>query len=195
MSKVGISNLHYAVMDASHQDSATANPQYGTIKAPTCGIVSANIQANSNTAKLFADNILWESETSMQDGTLDLDVADLPLEVQADLLGHTYDSTGKTLIKKSSDTAPYVAVGGEFLMANGKKLAFWLYKVKFQEPSQSGNTKGDNTEFQTNAIQGTFSALKGGGDNVGRWQYSQEFGSTDATTTFYTSVPLAAVSP
>lgn len=193
MSKVGISNLHYAKMTT--EDTATTNPVYGTIQAPSCGIVSADVQVSSNTAKLYADNILWDSETAMGDITLNLDVADLPLSVQADLLGHTYDSTAGTLIKKSTDTAPYVAIGFEFLMASGKKLCVWLYKGKFEEPNQTGNTKGENTEFQTNSITGTFASLKGGGDNKARWQYSQEVAAADATTTFYASIPLAAVSP
>lgn len=189
MSKVGISNLHYATV--ATEDQATSNPTYGTIKAPSCGIVSADIQVASNTANLYADNMLWDTESSMGEVTLTLDLADLPLEVQADLLGHTYDSTDKTLIKKASDTAPYTAVGFEFLMAGGKKLAVWLYKGKFQEPNQQANTKGENTEFQSNEVTGTFVALKGTGQNTGRWQYSQEFDASDATTSFYASVPLA----
>lgn len=191
MSKVGISKLHYARITT--EDTATANPVYGAVEAPSCGIVSADVQVASNTAKLYADNMLWDTETAMGDVTLTLDVADLPLEVQAALLGHEYDSTDKTLIKKSSDAAPYVAVGFEFLMASGKKLCVWLYKGKFQEPNQNANTKGENTEFQTNSITGTFAALKGAADNTGRWQYSKEFEASASTDAFYASVPLASL--
>ena len=195
MAKVGISKLHYAIIDSSHEDSPTSNPTYGTIKAPNCGIVSADVSVDSNKVSLYADNMVWESETSMGDINLSLDLADLPLEVQADLLGHTYSSTDHTLIKKSSDTAPYVAVGFEFLLAGSKKLAVWLYKGKFAEPNMNGQTKGENTEYQTNEISGIFAALKGGGDNTGRWLYAQEFGSSASTDSFYTSVPLAAYTP
>lgn len=191
MAKVGISKLHYAAI--STEDTPTSNPVYGTIKAPNCGIVSAEVTTDSNKVSLYADNMVWESEVSMGDINLSLDLADLPLEVQADLLGHTYDSTEKTLIKKSSDTAPYVAVGFEFLMAGGKKLAVWLYKGKFSEPNMNGQTKGENTEYQTNETSAIFAALKGAGDNTGRWLYAKEFDANAATDSFYTSVPLAAV--
>lgn len=193
MAKVGISNLHYAPI--STEDTATANPVYGTVKAPTVGMVSADLQANSNKVSLYADNILWATESVLGEIDLSLDLAELPLEVQADLLGHTYDSTGKTLIKKSTDNAPYCAVGFEFLMDSGKKLCVWLYKGKFAEPQQSGQTKGENTEYQTNEITATFAGLKGAGDNKGRWQYCKEFDADADTTSFYASIPLATVSP
>ena len=195
MAKIGISKLHYAVMDSSHEDTPTANPQYGTIKAPNCGIVSAEVTTDSNKVSLYADNMVWESEVSMGDINLSLDLADLPLEVQADLLGHTYDSSAKTLIKKSSDAAPYVAVAFEFLMAGGKKLAVWLYKGKFSEPNMNGQTKGENTEYQTNETSAIFAALKGGGDNTGRWLYAKEFNANESTDSFYDAIPLATVSP
>ena len=190
MSKVGISKLHYAVL--STEDSPTSNPAYGTIKAPSCGMVSADIAVASNTATLYADNMIWETETSQGEITLTLDVADLPMDVQADLLGHTYSSTDKTLIKKSSDTAPYVAVGFEFLEGSGKKLCVWLYKGKFAVPGMTGQTKADNTEYQTNELTGTFAALKGTGDNTGRWQYNKEFDADASTDVFYSAVPLAS---
>jgi phi13 family phage major tail protein len=145
MAKVGISKLHYAVL--STEDTPTSNPVYGTIKAPSCGIVSAEVTSDSNRVSLYADNMVWESEVSMGDINLSLDLADLPLEVQADLLGHTYDSTEKTLIKKSSDAAPYVAVAFEFLMSGGKKLAVWLYKGKFQDLEDQNESKGDSINF------------------------------------------------
>ena len=189
MSKVGISRLHYAVL--STEETPTSNPTYGTIKAPSCGMINAEIAVANNTATLYADNMIWETETSQGEVTLTLNVADLPMSVQADLLGHTYSSTDKTLIKKSTDTAPYVAVGFEFLEGNGKKLCCWLYKGKFNVPNMTGQTKGENTEYQTNEITGTFAALKGTGDNTGRWQYNKEFDADASTDTFYSAVPLA----
>lgn len=194
MAKVGVSNLHYAVMDSAHEDSATANPTYGTIKNSGCGVVNADVQVATNTAKLYADNILFAQETSMAEVTVSLELATLPASVVADLLGHTYDSTNKTLISKATDSAPFVAIAFEMLTTEGK-MAVWLYKGKFQENSITANTKGESTQYQTEQITGTFQALKGAGDNAGRWKYSQDFGASDSTASFYASVPLATVSP
>ena len=193
MAKVGISNLHYALM--STEDTPTSNPVYGTIKAPNTGIVQADIQVNVSEAKLYADNKLWASAREFTDGTITLNISDLPMDMAADILGNTYSSTDKTLIKKSSDVPPQIAIGGEFNMQGGKKLAFWCYKVQFSENAQSASTKGQNTEFQTNSLTGTLTALKGGGDNTNRWQYSKAFDANEATTSFFASIPLAALVP
>lgn len=190
MSQVGISKLHYAKITTD--ETTSANPVYGTVQAPTCGLVSVDISTSTNTTSLYADNILWDTETSQGEITANFTIADFPMDMQADLLGHTYDSSAKTLIKKVDDTAPYCAVGFEFLQASGKKLCVWLYKGKFSEPTTSGSTKGENTEFQTSEMTASFSALKGAGGNTGRWMYTQEFGATESTDSFYTTVPLAS---
>ena len=195
MAKIGLKNIHYAIMDASHQDSPTDSPQYGTIKTPNCGAIQIDMQVNVSEAKLYADNKLWASSREFTDGTITLDIADLPMDMAADLLGNTYSSTDKTLIKKASDNPPYVALAGEFNTADGGKLCFWLYKVKFSENAQNGQTKGENTAYQTNSMTGTFTALKGAGDNTDRWQYNKEFASNADTASFYTSIPLATVTP
>lgn len=192
MAKLGISNVHYALM--STEDSATANPAYGQIKKPSCGLISVDLNVNTNKADLYADNILWATETVFQNAEMTINVADLPMDMQADLLGHTYDSDNKTLIKKASDVAPYFAIGFEFLTTTGK-LAVWMYKGKTQPASMSGNTKGENTEYGTNEMQATFAALKGAGDNTARWQYCKEFGANESTDSFYATIPLATVTP
>ena len=189
MAKVGISKLHYAIV--STEDTPTSNPVYSTIKAPSVGLISVDLSVENNTVSLYADNMVWETENSQSNINFSGSIADFPMQAQADLLGHTYNSTDETLIKKSSDTAPYVALGFEFLQSNGKKLCVWLYKGKFAEPNMAGQTKGENTEYQPYDFSATFAALKGSGDNTGRWLYMQEFDATDSTDTFYASVPLA----
>lgn len=193
MAKVGISNLHYAIMSA--EDTASANPTYGTIKKPTVGMVSVDLQVTNNKVDLYADNILWATESVFAGCDLSSDIAELPMDFQADVLGHAFDSTEKTLIKKSDDVAPYCAIGFEFLMDNGKKLCVWMYKGKFAEPQQTGQTRGENTEYQTNTITASFAGLKGAGTNKGRWQYCKEFDADASTDSFYASIPLATVTP
>lgn len=188
MSKIGISNFHYSKMNT--EDTATSDPVYGqAVKVP--GMVSINVETESNTAELYADNMLYEVATSQGKVNVSLDLADLPMDVQADLLGHTYDDTAHTLIKRSSDVPPYVAIQFEFLMGNGKKRCVTLYKGKFAIPAQAGQTKGENVEFQTSSITASFAALKGGAKNKEKWEHDQDFDVAASTDSYYTAIPLA----
>ena len=191
MIKIGISNFHYAVQTA--EESATADATYGTTKAVP-GLVSVDVTKESQTNTLYADNGPYEVAETSGAINVTIDLADLPMEVQADLLGHTYDSTNKTLLKKTSDTAPYVAILFEFLMGNSSKRCVKLYKGRFAEPQQQGQTKGENVEFQTSQISASFVALKGKANNAGKWEFDKDFASADSTAGFYTD-PIVSADP
>lgn len=189
MSKIGISNFHYAKQTA--EETASADATYDTTTAVP-GLVSIEVSTEATQNVLYADNGPYESSSAMGAINVTIDLADLPMSVQADLLGHTYDSTNKTLVKKTSDTAPYVAILFEFLMGNGSKRCVKLYKGRFAEPTQSGQTKGENVEFQTNQITASFVALKGKANNAGKWEFDQDYASTDSTDGFYTASIVSA---
>ena len=189
MSKIGISKFHYAVQSA--EETATTDATYGTTTAVP-GLVSIDVTKESSTNTLYADNGPYEVAENSGAINVTIDLADLPMSVQADLLGHTYDSTNKTLVKKTGDTAPYVAILFEFLMGNGSKRCVKLYKGRFSEPTQSGQTKGENVEFQTSQITASFVALKGKANNAGKWEFDQDFASTESTDAFYTASIVSA---
>lgn len=182
MSKIGISNLHYAVMSTEETSSSPAS--YGTVTAVP-GTVSANITPSSNKATLYADNGPYETASSLGEITLALDLADLDPTVQADLLGHTLGAQGSAtegqLDYKASDVAPYCAVMFEYLLGNGKKRCVKLYKGKFSEPADEGTTKGENVEFQTSSIEATFVQLK----NNGLWKSTKDFDADASTAAWY----------
>lgn len=179
MSKIGIKNFHYAKQTA--EDTATTPATYGEVKSVP-GLVSVEVTPESNTATLYADNGPYETASSMGAVNVTIDLADIDLDVQADLLGHTYDAETKKLDKKTTDVAPYVALMFEFTLANGDNRCVKLYKGKFSLPSESGNTKGENVEFQTSQITASFVQLK----NDARWETVQDI--TGDTSAFYTSV-------
>lgn len=178
MSKIGVSNFHYAKMTT--EDTATTAAVYENTVTAVPGLVSVNVETTSNTATLYADNGPFETASSLGDVNLTVDLADLPLEVQADLLGHTLSSDGQ-LDCKSSDVAPYVAVMFEVLLANGKKRAVKLYKGKFAEPNDAANTRGENVEFQTSEATAAFVQLK----NNQMYKSSKDFDAGADTSAWY----------
>lgn len=181
MSKIGVRNVHYAKQLT--EDTASAAATYDTVKAVP-GLVSIEVTPESNTATLYADNGPYETASSMGQVSVTADLADIDLDVQSDWLGHTYDSSTKTLTKKTTDVAPYVCLMFEFTLANGGTRCVKLFKGKFALPTESGQTKGENVEFQTSNISASFVQLK----NDARWELVQDFAAGESTAAFYASV-------
>ncbi|MNM08204.1 hypothetical protein D3C81_182700 [compost metagenome] len=118
------------------------------------GAITASINPNASTETLFADDGPYETASTIGNIGLELNVADLPIEVQADLLGHTL--AGGVLIRKSSDIPPWIAVGFRSLKSNGSYRYTWLAKGKFSLPEQANQTKADSINWNTATISGSF---------------------------------------
>ncbi|WDU84208.1 major tail protein [Caloramator sp. Dgby_cultured_2] len=144
-------DLYYAKLT---KDDATGV----TYETPilTAGAISAKVSPKSDTQTLYADDGAFETASQLSEITVELELADLPLSVQADLLGHTV--TNGVLEAKNTDQAPYVAIGWRSLKSNGKYRYYWLLKGKFQIPDDESKTKEDKANFQTAKITGTFVA-------------------------------------
>jgi len=147
--KVGLKDLYYAMLT---KDDATG----ATYEAPAlvAGAISAKISAKTDSVTLYADDTAFETASSLGEIDLELEMADLPLSVQAALLGHTVNNG--VLEATNTDVAPYVAVGFRALKSNGKYRYYWLLKGKFQIPDDESKTKEDKVSFQTAKLKGTF---------------------------------------
>lgn len=148
--QIGLKDLYYALLTKDDDMAVT----YET-PAKIAGAINAKISPKVNTSTLYADDGPDEVATALGEIELEMEVKDLPLPVQAALLGHTLGTDG-VLIKNASDIAPYVAVGFKSKKSNGKYRYVWLYKGKFEIQEQEYKTMEDKTEFQTPKIKGTF---------------------------------------
>lgn len=151
----------------------------------TQGVIAKAIQADINISvndvKLYADDVIAETDKSFQSGTITLNIDDLSDTVQVDLLGHTKAVTDE-ITANVNDDAPYVGIGfyGVKKVAGVIKYrAIWLPKVKFSEPSDINKAKGENTEFSTSTIEGMIIP-----DDSGNWKYEQTF-ATEALAIAY----------
>lgn len=158
---IGVSNLVIALLSDDSVDTGLA-----TYETPerVPGAINTTINPNSSLGTLFADNGPYETASTIGEIGLELNVADLPLDLQAKLLGHKL--VGGVLRRNKEDIPPWVAVGFKSLKSNGKYRFTWLLKGKFSAPEQSNATKGDSIEFQTPTISGSFVARECDGD----WQ-------------------------
>lgn len=149
MAKVGVNGFRYALQTADTSSTLT----YGTpVLVP--GVASIDIKTGKDTATLFADDGPYESSSALGEITVDIDLADLSVEVYAALLGHTV--TAGVMKSVSTDSAPYVAIGFIGNKSNGKKRWVWLLKGQFSEPDDTYKSKTDKVEFQTQKLSGKF---------------------------------------
>lgn len=192
MAKIGLSNFKYSVLT----EAADGTPSYAG--ATSCGkAVSCSVSITNNDVKLYADDVLAESDTSFQSGTVSLGVDDLDVATMGALLGHTVVTTEGTngttvMTREADDVAPYVGLGRVITKMVGGSYQYkveFLYKVKFSEPSQENTTKGESVEFGTTTLEGTIATLKNG-----KWSETATFGTLEAAQTYLTGL-LAAPTP
>jgi phi13 family phage major tail protein len=142
--------------------------------------IQADISIQTNEAKLYADDGVAESDKSFRDGTITLGVDDTNDDIQKDCLGHTIDETGE-LKANGNDNNPYVGTGFVSISKKGgaqKFRSIWLPKVQFAEPSETNQTKGENTSFSTPTMTGTIML-----DDEANWKYEKSFATlTEAKT-------------
>lgn len=184
MAKVGVSGLRYALQTADTSSTLT----YGTpVLIPL--VAAVDVKTGKDTATLFADNGPAESSSALGEITVDIEIADLSLEVYAALLGHSV--TAGVMTSHANDSAPYVALGWEGLKANGKKRWVWLLKGQFSEPDDTYKTKTDKVEFQTAKLSGKFVITA----KNGQWKQTTDEDATGyvaaSGATFIATVPTA----
>lgn len=159
MAKIGLDNFLYAELTETGSTYT-----YGTAKKPAKAI-SFNVEITNNDVSLYADDQLAESDTSFQRGTATMGIDDEDQATMADFLGHSIDETTHAMTRNANDIAPYMGVGRVVTKMVGgvrKYKAEVLAKVKFQEPSQEDQTKGETIAFQTTTIQGNIACLENG---------------------------------
>lgn len=163
MAKIGLKHLVGAPIETEPEN---AMPVYGT-GFRIGKAVSADTTLNSNDNPLYADDSIAENDTSFADGTIALTVADFgtsqadTLDVVAKIFGHTLvedEETGvPSLFKASGDNAPYLGIGYYRTKRINNEDVFeakWIFKTKFQLPSESDATKGQTITWGTSQISG-----------------------------------------
>ena len=176
MAKIGLNNFKWGILTEAG-DTAT----YGAIQ--TLGkAVSASTSITNNSAVLYAEDAIAESDNSYSSGTISLTVDDSDDTIFAPLLGHEIDSDTGEMIRNKNDVAPYVGCGRIInKMKNGTRLykVEFLNKVKFGEPNQEENTHGETTEFGTQQIDGTIATLANG-----QWSKTKTFTTHSAALAY-----------
>ncbi len=185
MAKIGLTNFWYSHLTEAEDGTPSYDGAISFGKA-----ISASVSISNNSAMLYADDQLAESDTSFQSGTVTLGVDEDADTVFADVLGHTVAEGTGEVISSANDAAPWVGLARVITkMVNGsyQYKAVILYKVKFAEPSDDDETKGESIEFSTPEIEGTIATLANG-----NWRASKTFTSKAAAVEYITNIFAAS---
>lgn len=164
---IGLTNLVYAkVIDDVPPTQVGGTDGYTTYDEPQriMGAITANFSPNASNDTLFADDGPYDSASTLGAMSLELNVADIPANQRADLLGAKYENG--VLTHTSEDIPPYVAVGMSVKKSNGYDRYIWYLKGKFTAPDDNNQTKADSINWNTPTITGNF--LKRDSDNAWR---------------------------
>ena len=161
MARIGLKNFRYGLLD-EQTETYGGSLQLG--KAIDC-----KVSLDLNSAELYADDGLAESDYSVKKGTVAITIDEDDDTTLANLTGHTIGNDGE-LVRKDTDTPPYVGFGRIITkVVNGvyKYKVEFLCKVKFKDALPDEKTKGESVEFGTTTINGVVSALKNG-----KWSFA-----------------------
>ena len=153
MAYIGLANLHYAIMTT--EETPTTPPVYGIPKR-IVGINTMDITPEVEKTTLYGDNQALDTNINFKKCTIKIDTANLPLEDQAALLGHTYNSDTKVINVDSTDSAPNVAIMFDSNINGNKKWYTVFYKGKFGESGKNLKTRGESNEYDLHSIEGEF---------------------------------------
>lgn len=182
MARIGFRKAKYNPIDGDKYKALTGSkvPEFEKV-------VDEKFAPEYNTAELYANDALCESDYSFKKGTLSLTVADDDDTFVAEIMGNTV-TTGE-VVSSVDDTAPEVGYGHILpkLVNNVKKYKVEFFpRVKFTKVTTDNKTRGKSIEFSTTAIEGTVYPLEKAvnGLAVGTWEKHQTFATLAEAETY-----------
>lgn len=180
MARIGLKNFRYSLLDNNEE----------VIEPKSLGkAIDCKVSLELNSAELYADDALAESDYTFNKGTVTITVDDDDDTVLAPLLGHTISEEGE-IVRKDTDVAPYIAFGRiltKVVSGTYKYKVEFLSKVKFKDTMPDEATKGKSVEFTTVSIEGSVMRKSNG-----EWSKSKTFTTYAEASTYLDSLLTAS---
>lgn len=176
MASIGFKKAKYNMIDAATKKYAAIKDKVPCLEK----VIDEKFSPEYNSAELYADDALAESDYSFKKGSLAITVANDEDERDAKLMGNTISEGEVT--KNIADTSPEVGYGHIVPKKIGgvKKYKVEFFpRVKFNKITTDAKTKGEGIEFGTTAVEGTVLPLAEdfNGMKAGDWEKHQTFGT------------------
>ena len=183
MARIGFKKGKYNLIDPKTKKYAAVTGGVPCLEK----VIDEKFSAEFNSAELYADDALAETDYSFKKGSLAITVANDDDDKDAELMGNTIAEGEVT--KNITDTAPEVGYGHIVTkMVNGvrKYKVEFFPRVKFTKITTDAKTRGESVEFGTTAIEGVVYPLaeEMNGYPAGTWEKHQTF-ATEAEAEAY----------
>ncbi len=167
------------------KDDATAY-EHGPIK--TFGApMTAQFTPSYANGILYGGGVKTEDTTKLTGGALKVEVNKIPIEVRADIYGHTYED-GILKVNKD-DQAKDIAIGYEIEQTGGKSEFTWLFKCKAKPLGKNAQQSTENMNYSTDSMDIAVMARENNGD----FHYDADTANPDFTAemaaTFLNTIP------
>ena len=150
-STVGFKNMVIAPLIEDTETTLT----YGPLQSVAGAIEASITPENADPDVQYCDDIEFDVLYPEPELSFKTKIADIPLVIQEKVFGNKIDSNG-VLIRTSTDTPPYFAVGFMSEKSNHKYRYVWLFKVRAKPVTESYQTKeGGTVTRQTGEIEWT----------------------------------------
>lgn len=173
----GLSNVHVA--------KQTGTGAYDTPVAMP-GSVNMTIDAEGDQEVFYADNMAYYTANSNAGYTGELEIADIPNEVLAWMLGWTVDKNGALVEVADGVPTPFALMFD--VQGDAKPRSTVYYNVTANRPSDEWSTTEDTTTVTTKKLPFTATPAKIGGKNVVRSVIEESTANSAVYKTFYTKV-------
>lgn len=153
-------------------------------------VIDEKFAPEYNSAELYANDGLAESDYSFKKGTLTLTVADDDDKLCAELLGNKTATEPNEVVSNINDVAPEFGYGHIIPKVVGgvKKYKVECFpRVKFTKITSDNKTRGESVEFSTTTIEGVVMPLEfavNSGFQAGDWEKHGTFDTLAEAETF-----------
>lgn len=152
-------------------------------------VVDEKFAPEYNSAELYANDGLAETDYSFKKGTLSLTIVDDEDKFIAELFGNTIATKDGEVTSNIDDTAPEFGYGHivpKMVSGVRKYKVEFFPRVKFTKVTTDNKTRGESVEFGTTALEGTVMPLESAvnGLKVGDWEKHQTFATLAEAETY-----------
>jgi len=155
--KFGIEDAHVAFFDAT--TATEGSPAWDAPQAVN-GAVSLTMNPEGDTNDFYADNTKYYTSNTNNGYTGTLEVANVPDEIIAEMLGMTVDTNGM-LVESTEDKQKEFALMGE-IKGDAKDRRFVYYRCKAARPSQDSTTTDTGEIPDTDSLEVTVLPIESG---------------------------------